>query len=100
MIKITKLDRRYNGHQWFKYIVEIDIMLGQGRDERVQEFKNLRNWCWETAGPGCELGFVQLHVTELGLESLEKWAWDTEYNNQRLYLKDDELLTLLKLKWS
>jgi hypothetical protein len=100
MLKFTKLDRRYNGHQWFKYIVEVEIMLGVSRDERIRAFKDFRVWLWENAGPGCELGFVQLHVTEQGLESLEKWAWDTEYNNQRIYLKDDELLTLLKLKWS
>jgi hypothetical protein len=102
MLKITRLDRRYNGYTTFKYIVEVQGL--DGRDARIQKFKDLRAWLWETFGPGCELGFVRLNFADHKegdlIKSDERWAWDTEYKAMRLYIKTDSELTLLKLKWS
>ena len=103
MLKITRLDRRHNGYNVFKYIVEVDIPLSSGRDQRRAKFKELRVWLWENFGPGCELGFVTLNFAndkvDGVIDSRERWAWDTEYKAMRLYIKTDAEMTLLKLKW-
>ena len=102
MIKITKLDRRYNGYTVFKYIVEIDIRAG-AKDERTAKFKELREWMWEHYGPGCELDYVMLDFkspkdSDGLLNSRERWAWQTAHGEQRLYIKPEQF-TFMKLKW-
>lgn len=96
--KITKLDRRYNGHKFMKYAIETTYDLG-GRDERIKAFKNMRVWLWENYGPGAELKYIELQVNDTGIEAKERWAWDTEHGNERMYLKSDEEMTFFKMKF-
>jgi hypothetical protein len=96
MIKITKLDRRYNGYRWFKYIVEVDII---DRHERIEKFKEIRAWLWDTLGPGSELDMCAITAATGYKGIAEPWAWQTSHGERRLYIKTDADLTLLKLKW-
>ena len=105
MLKVTKLDRRHNGYNVFKYIVEVNIPFNSGRDQRMAKFKELRAWLWENFGPGCELDYVKLDFhrdrkpgEQIG--SVERWAWQTSHGEERLYLKTDAEMSLLQLKWS
>jgi hypothetical protein len=104
MLNITKLDRRYNGYRVMEYIVEPDYSHG-GRDGRINKFKELREWLWENYGPGCELDYVVLTPTPAGnegqcyMQSQERWAWDTTENRLRIYVKGDEELSFIRLKW-
>jgi hypothetical protein len=86
--KITKLDRRHNGYTWYKYYITPGNFEYH---ESRRLLTDLRNWCWDTYGPSAELGWNQ----EGSL-----WAWDTEHNNKRIYLKSDAEMTLFKLKYS
>jgi hypothetical protein len=94
-MKTTKLDRRYNGSGRFSHYVEPDGILPP--IDRIQQFIEWRNWCWETFGPSAERDFTgqwyQLDV---------KWAWDTEqYSSRHLRLYfTEETLVVFKLKWS
>lgn len=96
-MKVIKLDRRYNGHMVFKYVVEPDMY---GKDERIEEFKTWREWCWSVFGPSSELGFIRMVPGKTKMESDRVWSWDTEFNNLRLYLKDDATLSAVMLQWS
>ena len=107
--KVTKLDRRHNGYNIMKYIVEVDWNLGESKDDRIQFFKDTRAWLWENYGPGTELKFVTLTFDKSpnvlicpddpSIRSVERWAWDTEFGHQRLYLKSDAEMTFFKLKF-
>lgn len=107
--KVTKTDRRHNGHNIMKYIVEPDWGLGTSKDDRICWFKDMRAWLWENYGPGCELKHVMLTFNKTpdvlvcpedpSINSVERWAWDTEFGHMRLYLKSDAELTFFNLKF-
>ena len=105
--KVTQTDRRHSANHIFQYYVEPTYDFMGGNDERIRAFKELREWCWEMFGPGCERDFVVLRPVPVGeegqcrMDSVEKWAWLTSnYGNQelRIYLKE-EVMTFFKLKW-
>ena len=105
--KIIKTDRRHTAHHIFQYYVEPVHEYGVGRDERITAFKHLREWCWESFGPGCERDFVVIRPVSAGTDgqcqmaSVERWAWwtTTEGNQElRIYFKEDAM-AFFKLKW-
>jgi DNA polymerase III delta prime subunit len=75
------------------------------KDDRIRWFKDMRQQFLENYGPGCELKWVALRPVDAGpngecrIESQERWAWDTEFGNMRLYLKSDAELTFFTLKY-
>ena len=86
--KVTKLDRRHNGYSFYKYSISpIERDYIKSRQDLIE----LRNCCWETYGPGAEIGWIQNNNT---------WAWDTEHGNKRLYVKSDTELIFLELKFN
>ena len=103
-MKVTKLDRRHNCYNIMKYHVETTFDIW-GSDNRIEHFKEWRNWCWEAFGPGTETKWIVITPREVGnegqccMESTTRWAWHTEYNEMRLYFKDDETLSAFMLQW-
>jgi hypothetical protein len=101
--RVSKTDRRHTANHVFKYYAEPE--LGIGRDNRIERFKELREWCWEMFGPACERDFVVLRPVpnfttgETKMQSVERWAWYSEFNNLRIYLRGDEEMTFFTLKW-
>lgn len=85
--KITKLDGRYIGGSEFKYCLEFYYPFKDG-----EEFCAVREWCWETWGPGRELKFTDS-------SRKFKWAFLVDSNRTRIYLKSDEELSWYKLRW-
>jgi hypothetical protein len=80
-----ELDKRYTGDYQFHYC--IDFYYKQG-----PLFREVRNWCWDTWGPSCELKFIDQH------EEL-KWAWITDNHRTRIYLCDTAEVNWYKLRW-
>jgi hypothetical protein len=77
----------------FDYYVMPEEKALWGNPLKMHEW---RVWCWENLGPGAERDIaVRLYMNDTPL----RWAWDTEHNNYRLYLKEADL-TFFKLKWS
>ncbi len=95
-MRITKLDRRYSGNQFFSHMVEPQ---GCGT-ERYYQFGPWRDWCWEVFGASSELGFVTVQPSDRGMVSLKPWCWDTEYQHMRLYFRDEATLSSFLLQWS
>ena len=90
--KIVKVDRRYNGHQMFKYI--IDFAHGaNGYADRINGLSDARDWCWQTWGSSNEIEYVYL------VKKHSTWSWQTSHNQLRIYLQGDQELTLFKLKF-
>jgi hypothetical protein len=85
-MKIQKLDRRHNGHKVFKYFVGFSFYT-------TEKFIEVRNWCWQTWGPSCELE----HANKL--EICPKWAWLSDQYNMRIYLQTDAEYSWFLIKW-
>lgn len=104
-MKVTRLDRRHNGHGIMSYYVEPAHAVGRYRDDRVTEFKHARIWAWDAFGPGCELDLVVVTPVPAGdngecrMAAQERWAWSTTDSRFRIYLRDDTELAWFRLKW-
>lgn len=105
--KVTRTDRRHTANQIFRYYVEPAYQLGVGRDQRIELFKEFRQWCWESFGPGCERDYVALHPVPAGTDghcrmvSKERWAWFTTTDASstlRIYFNEAEM-SWFRLKW-
>ena len=86
--RVTKLDRRHNGYNFYKYSISpntVDQIKGG------ELLIKVRNWLWSTYGPSAEIGLTQRGSI---------WAWDTEFGHRRIYIKGDEELAMFKLKFS
>lgn len=77
--KIKKLDRRMTGYETFSHRIEFYW------DE---DFLKIRNWCFDSFGPACELEFFNLN-TQLGLGYT--WAWRSDHYRRDLYLNQEQL---------
>jgi hypothetical protein len=85
-MKIRKLDRRHNGHEFFKYYVQFSFI-------NPEQFIEHRNWCWQTWGPSCELEFHSKQTIK------PKWAWLSDQYSIRIYLESDSEYSWYILKW-
>lgn len=84
-MKIKKLDKRHNGHEWFQYATEY-------RHSEVKEFVDHRAWAWATFGPSCEIAFWE-KAGKIG----DRWAWVSDEWNTRIYLQSDAELNWFKI---
>ena len=89
---LSKLDGRHAGTQYFKYRAEIRGT----REDRVQGFVDVRDWCYQTWGSGTEREFA--HIVKCA-----HWGWHTGrdilFDPLYIYLVDDQDAALFKLKW-
>lgn len=104
--KLQKTDGRFTGHGVYSYFVDFSmdfpaIMASNtysGFTRRLSErsrLNDIRNWCWTTFGPGCEL------ETALMLNRTKEhpaWCWLTEHNKLRIYFTE-ETANWFTLKW-
>jgi len=104
LYKLTKLDRRFNGSDWFRYALSVDTEkttwythANPYRIDRTKNFQELRVWCWEQWGPSMEVGIITSDM----IDEL-RWAWEIEPagGRRRIYLKGDEELSYAMLRWS
>ena len=96
--KIKKMDSRYNGAKHFKYIIDYG-----GKYSNNLTFQIHRNWWFDGYGPSCEIEAwerLKLHNTDTEWCIVDTWAWDTEFGNRKIYVKDDDTLSFFVLKFS
>lgn len=92
--KITKLDRRYTGHQMFKYRVHpFPQKLSHFHPVVRESFRKALWWSWEQWGPS-----VPLHM--INNEDDFLWTWNSEDYRKHIFFKGDEQLTLFVLSFS
>ena len=93
MFKLEKLDKRHNGSAWFTHRAYV---TGLPAADKSKEFLEIREWCWTTFGPSCELDIYH-H------SSRANWAW--RFNNEKSYAighyiyLTDEARSLFIMKW-
>jgi hypothetical protein len=96
-MQAVTLDKRHTGYGKFKYYVEAD---GPAAPVILHRW---REWCWEAFGPGIELrfGIQDLGMAKImGITMPDRWAWQTEFGNYKLYFKDDETMSGFLFQWS
>lgn len=93
---LEPLDRRHNGHGRFKYRVEIG---GSSRVDRVQNFNEIREWCWQIWGGSGEL--ENTWSTSFKDQRSVEWCWrcHPDERSYYIYLRDDGSASFFKLKW-
>jgi hypothetical protein len=103
-LKIEKLDGRYNGSLFWKTRVYFQDRYTSQHD-RFRQFHQLRVWMTELYGPSCERDYYS--ATALGFKDHGSfdppWCWhiDRQFpNNNYIYIKDDEMLSHVLLKWN
>lgn len=91
MMTVKKLDRRYDGHQFFSHRVEFH---GHPRDRTVylRQWIRARNWLWSQFGPSSEQFCAR---SDFHNGQQPKWAWDSEKSS--IYLSQ-EAYTMFMLK--
>lgn len=105
--KLKKTDGRFTGHLVYDYFIDFtwatsfpSMRPGMGIVDRVlserQRLNEMRNWCWETFGPGCELETALL-LTRNNEEP--QWCWRTDHNQLKIYFKATTA-EWFTLKWS
>ena len=92
-LNLEKLDGRHSGNYYFKYRVWV-----HGTD-RVRDFIQIRNWCWEVWGPSCERDDHILSYNNSTVVNNPHWAWHVYERSRYIYLIDDQALAFFKLKW-
>jgi len=97
MIKVRKLDRRYNGHAHWTHRAEPGACYGyEARRKMLVAFYEQRVMLTTAFGPGC---FVEEagSLSNAGHE-VPKWGFDEEGN---IFLRDEALVTfeLAKGRW-
>jgi hypothetical protein len=90
--KITKLDGRHTGNKLFSHYINYNVYVRGGHtsiSNNEINFLRARVWFWEKFGPSCELGkYNQVnHITEYSPD----WAWQTEHNLLRIYVREKAL---------
>jgi hypothetical protein len=85
-MKIIKLDKRYGGADYFKFCVPF-------YRNNKEQFLEVREWCWNTFGPSCELEHYHL------LADPKVWGWEVSQWNTRIYFKTDKELNWFRLKY-
>lgn len=89
-MKISKLDSRHTGNQWFTHRVSFEGHL-QGR---INNLSKSREWLWTTFGPSREVGSIGF----MDPTARPVWAWETNYSYFRIYLTGQALTQFLLIK--
>ena len=87
-LKLTKLDKRHNGREWFTHRLEFE---GDWRSRAVN-FVNARNWLQEQFGHSSELSNMHIY------DAQPTWAWDSEYGRRIIYLTGSALTQFILIK--
>ena len=88
-LKISKLDKRHTGNQWFTHRV---AFIGQYPGKAINLCR-AREWLWETFGPSREVRSIGYLKNEI-----PQWSWETDHSYFRIYLTDQALTQFLLLK--
>ena len=89
--------------------------LSQSDLAKIIDFNKLRDWCWDTYGPSCDMkDYDFIHEVSLaqhndnGGNLNEYWCWSNENydanknarkTNRRIYLATDKERTWLETRW-
>jgi hypothetical protein len=96
-VKVIKLDRRYNGHEFWTH--RTDGGAWYSREARVRglvSFYDMRAYMARLHGPGCFIH--EAYALRALNREVPEWAWDTDGN---VFFRDSALVnfTLAQERW-
>jgi hypothetical protein len=90
-LQLERLDGRHNASRVYTHRVWI---YGSDFDSK-KNYIDLREWCWETFGPGCERDLIWYNKS-----SSYRWAFHHSQKSDSMYIYlKEEVLTTFMLKW-
>ena len=102
--KIIKLDARYNHRNRFRHLITFTKMPGSSA---ILEFDRCRRWFNDTYGWSQDVEMqtpmakAQKSHPEIGdVEINRYWAYTIKYDDYRIYVADDQILTMFQLRWA
>lgn len=104
--KVTKTDKRYSGHEYFGYVVNIQLdrvpVIGatNRRVEKIKKLHEVREWCIQTWGMSSEREHWMMLKTAGYTVPNEHWCWHTEFYDNKIYLATEKDANWFKLRWS
>jgi hypothetical protein len=103
--KVETLDGRHTDNHIWKYrLYVLQDQLYQYSHQRYRYFHILRTWMIEQYGPSCErdsyMKTVAAYKEPETFESVWCWHIDREKDYLYIYVKTDEVLAHLQLKWA
>jgi len=102
--KIIRLDARYNHRNRFKHLISFTKVPGHSA---ILDFDRCRRWLNDTYGwsQDVEMQFPMTkaqksHPEITDVEINQHWAYNIKYNDYRIYVADDQVLTMFQLRWA
>ena len=102
-LTIKKTDKRHTGNDCWRYIVVVERTKrtpfgNPALIQKGQDLNTIREWCWSTYGPSCELE-LWMSLPEGSHSKNDKWCWHTNFKNFKIYLRTEKEANWFKLKW-
>jgi hypothetical protein len=105
-IKFYKLDGRWKGSDIFTWMCTTVIKpqyerfsprpLAQSDLAKIIKFNQLRDWCWDTWGPSCDLkDYDRIHE----LSNYVSRSNEEDHKQKRIYLAGSKERTWLETRW-
>ncbi len=86
------MDGRHTGRELFTHYINYSVYVRGGHtsiSNNELNFLRARVWFWEKFGPSGELGKVGKMLDANG--ETPEWAWQTEHNLLRIYVREKAL---------
>ena len=101
--KIIRLDGRYNYRTRFRHLIAFTKMPGHSA---ILEFDRCRRWFNDTYGWSQDVEMQtpmakaqNFYIDISDVEINRYWAYNIKYNDYRIYVADDQILTMFQLQW-
>ena len=102
--KIIRLDGRYNYRTRFRHLITFTKMPGHSA---ILEFDRCRRWFNDTYGWSQDVEMQtpmakaqNFYIDISDVEINRYWAYNIKYNDYRIYVADDQILTMFQLRWA
>lgn len=96
--KKRKLDRRHSGYGEWKYYIMPNAPWNR---VGMNKFFEMREWCWNTWGHSKEINeWMRDKLDPTSISQNNKWCWQNDTYNVRIYLRTDKELSHFLLTWS
>jgi hypothetical protein len=94
---LERLDRRHKGYDRFESRVEIG---GRTRPDRIQNFNEIREWCWSVWGASSELeNCREGHFKDSDRQVQWCWRIVPDERSGYIYLRGSQEANFFRLKW-
>ena len=102
--KVIELDARYNHRNRFSYMISFTKTPGHSA---ILEFDRCRRWLNDTYGWSQDVEMqtpmtkAQKSHPEINDVNINRyWAYNIKYDDYRIYVADNQILTMFQLKWA